>query len=39
MNHPDVNIEYCSMEKLDITKYIGNVDLFTGGVPCIRPIL
>lgn len=34
MNHPGVKVECCSMEKLDITKYIDKVDLFTGGVPC-----
>ena len=33
-NHPNVKIENCSMEKLDIKDYVGKVDLFTGGVPC-----
>jgi DNA (cytosine-5)-methyltransferase 1 len=33
-NHPGVKIELGSMEKIDYTKYIGKVDLLTGGVPC-----
>lgn len=33
-NHNNANIVYSSMEKLDLTNYIGKVDLFTGGVPC-----
>lgn len=33
-NHPDANIIYDSMDKIDYSKYIGKVDLLTGGVPC-----
>jgi DNA (cytosine-5)-methyltransferase 1 len=33
-NHPDVNIICGSMDKIDYSKYIGKVDLLTGGVPC-----
>ena len=32
--HLGVNVVCSSMEDLDLTTYIGNVDLFTGGVPC-----
>ena len=32
--HAGVNIVCSSMENLDLTPYIGKVDLFTGGVPC-----
>lgn len=32
--HKDVNIVFGSMDKLDLSEYIGKVDLFTGGVPC-----
>jgi len=34
LNHPDVNISSDSMETLDLSEYIGKVDLFTGGIPC-----
>lgn len=33
-NHPDANIICDSMDKIDYSKYIGKVDLLTGGVPC-----
>lgn len=33
-NHPDANVVCGSMDKIDYTPYIGNVDLLTGGVPC-----
>ena len=33
-NHPDVNVVLGSMENIDYSKYIGKVDLLTGGVPC-----
>lgn len=33
-NHPDANIIYSSMDKIDYTPYINKVDLLTGGVPC-----
>lgn len=33
-NHPDANVMLGSMEKIDYSKYIGKVDLLTGGVPC-----
>jgi DNA (cytosine-5)-methyltransferase 1 len=33
-NHPGVNVICSSMDKLDLTPYIGKIDLFTGGVPC-----
>ena len=33
-NHPYTNIICDSMDKIDYTKYIGKVDLLTGGVPC-----
>ena len=32
--HAGVNVICSSMENLDLTPYIGKVDLFTGGVPC-----
>jgi DNA (cytosine-5)-methyltransferase 1 len=32
--HKGVHVVCGSMEKLDLTPYIGKVDLFTGGVPC-----
>ena len=32
--HKGVNVVCGSMETLDLTPYIGKVDLFTGGVPC-----
>jgi len=34
LNHVGVNVVCASMDKLDLTEYIGKVDLFTGGVPC-----
>lgn len=34
LNHPNVNIICSSMNKIDYTEYIDNVDLLTGGVPC-----
>jgi len=33
-NHPNVNIVCSTMDKIDYTEYIDNVDLLTGGVPC-----
>jgi DNA (cytosine-5)-methyltransferase 1 len=33
-NHPGVPVEHCDMLKLGLTKYKGQVDLLTGGVPC-----
>ena len=33
-NHPDANIICGSMDKIDFSKYIGKIDLLTGGVPC-----
>lgn len=33
-NHTDANIILGSMDKIDYSKYINNVDLLTGGVPC-----
>ena len=33
-NHNNTNIILGSMEEIDYTKYINNVDLLTGGVPC-----
>jgi len=33
-NHPESNIICGSMDKIDYSKYIGKVDLLTGGVPC-----
>ena len=33
-NHPDANVICGSMDKIDYSSYIGNVDLLTGGVPC-----
>ncbi len=33
-NHPDVNVVCASMDKIDYSPFIGNVDLLTGGVPC-----
>ncbi len=32
--HPEANIVCDSMDKIDYSKYIGKVDLLTGGVPC-----
>ena len=34
LNHKDANVICCSMDDLDISKYIGKTDLLTGGVPC-----
>ena len=34
LNHPNINIEKCSMLDLDLTPYKNKVDLLTGGVPC-----
>ena len=34
INHPGTNVICSSMENIDLTPYIGKVDLFTGGVPC-----
>lgn len=34
LNHHDINILDESMENLDLSEYIGKVDLFTGGIPC-----
>ena len=33
-NHPGVNVECGSMDKIDYSKYVDKVDLLTGGVPC-----
>jgi DNA (cytosine-5)-methyltransferase 1 len=33
-NHPDADIICDSMDKIDYSKYIGKIDLLTGGVPC-----
>jgi DNA (cytosine-5)-methyltransferase 1 len=33
-NHPDANVIFGSMDKIDYSKYINKVDLLTGGVPC-----
>jgi len=33
-NHLDANVVLGSMEKIDYSQYINNVDLLTGGVPC-----
>lgn len=33
-NHPNTHIKCCSMDKIDYSPYIGNIDLLTGGVPC-----
>jgi len=33
-NHPNANVVLGSMEDLDLSKYVGKVDLLTGGVPC-----
>jgi len=34
LNHKDVNVECCSIDEIDLNKYIGKVDLLMGGVPC-----
>jgi len=33
-NHVNMNVVCSPMEKLDLTPYINNVDLLTGGIPC-----
>ena len=33
-NHPNTNIIFGSMDKIDYSQYIDRVDLLTGGVPC-----
>lgn len=33
-NHPNATVIGGSMDKIDCSKYIGKVDLLTGGVPC-----
>ena len=33
-NHPDANVVCGSMDKIDYSPYVNNVDLLTGGVPC-----
>ena len=33
-NHPDTNVIYGSMDKIDYSSYVNNIDLLTGGVPC-----
>lgn len=33
-NHIGTNVVCASMDELDLTNYIGKVDLLTGGVPC-----
>ena len=34
LNHADVNVVCSSMCDIDFTKYVNNVDLLAGGVPC-----
>ena len=34
LNHPNTNIIYDSMDKIDYSPYIDKVDLLAGGVPC-----
>jgi len=34
MNHENIEVLCDNMKNLNISKYIGQVDLFTGGVPC-----
>lgn len=34
INHPNINIVCCPMDQLDISSYIGKVDLLMGGIPC-----
>ena len=34
LKHKNINVICESMDKIDFTPYINNVDLFTGGVPC-----
>ena len=33
-NHPGTNVIYNSMDKIDYSPFVNNVDLLTGGVPC-----
>ena len=33
-NHPSANIICATMDSIDYTRFIGKVDLLTGGVPC-----
>lgn len=33
-NHPEVNVQCCTMEKLDLDPFVQKVDLLMGGVPC-----
>ena len=33
-NHPEANVICDSMDKIDFSDYVGNVDLLCGGVPC-----
>lgn len=33
-NHPEANVVFGSMDKIDYTQFINKVDLLTGGVPC-----
>jgi DNA (cytosine-5)-methyltransferase 1 len=33
-NHPTINVICDSMDNIDYSKYIGKVDLLTGGLPC-----
>ena len=33
-NHSSGEVVCCPMENLDLTKFIGKVDLLTGGIPC-----
>jgi DNA (cytosine-5)-methyltransferase 1 len=33
-NHPHANVVCGSMDKIDYSPYVGNVELLTGGVPC-----
>jgi DNA (cytosine-5)-methyltransferase 1 len=33
-NHPGINVICGSMDEIDYSKYVGKVDLLTGGVPC-----
>ncbi len=34
LNHKNVNIQCCDMKELNLEKYVENVDLIAGGVPC-----
>jgi len=34
VNHPGVNVQCISMENIDVSEYIGKVDVLCGGIPC-----